>query len=125
MLDSQVAANCGTLLATDTTSPNNYSSHYCTVDKYHDPNAAACTYRDGGLRVFNIKNPYNPSEIAYYKPPRGGRNFFRDRHLVAHCRPPHRSHATIVRWHRYKDEVHLWFGSQDNGFKSWPSPTTC
>jgi hypothetical protein len=135
MLDSQNAANCATILTEDddSTQPVNYSSHYCAADKVEDPNALACTYRDGGLRVFNIKDPYNPSEIAYYKPPARRTQFLPGSALwspaptVSGKAEPGPTGSgtdrlidhtpTLVRWRHYKDEVHLWFASQDNGFQ--------
>jgi hypothetical protein len=46
-----------------------YESHYCTVDKVQDPTALACGWIQSGIRVFDIRNPLAPKEIAYFNPP--------------------------------------------------------
>ncbi|HEX3732339.1 MAG TPA: hypothetical protein VHU91_05390 [Mycobacteriales bacterium] len=46
-----------------------YDTHYCTVDRYADPTAMACSYFQSGIRVFDIRNPEQPRELAYFNPP--------------------------------------------------------
>ena len=46
-----------------------YSGERCNVDRVSNPTMAACGYKDAGLRVFDIRDPYRTKEIAYYKPP--------------------------------------------------------
>jgi len=46
-----------------------YESHYCTVDTPTNPTALACGYFQSGIRVFNVVNPLQPHEIAYFNPP--------------------------------------------------------
>jgi hypothetical protein len=49
-----------------------YSSHYCTADDPHDTTAIACTWLASGLRVFDVRDPLHPREVAYYNS--GGRS---------------------------------------------------
>lgn len=46
----------------------NYDGHYCSVDRLENPTAVACGYAWSGIRVFDIRDPYRPKEIAYYVP---------------------------------------------------------
>lgn len=46
-----------------------YESHYCAVDRPADPTALACGYFQSGVRVFDVRNPLQPREIAYFNPP--------------------------------------------------------
>ena len=52
-----------------------YAAHYCAVPRRSDPGIAACSFILSGLRVFDIRDPYHPTEIAYFNqpPPAGGR----------------------------------------------------
>jgi hypothetical protein len=46
-----------------------YDPHYCTVDHPTDPQALACGWGQSGIRVFDIRNPDDIREIAYFNPP--------------------------------------------------------
>lgn len=47
----------------------NYTGHYCNVPKRVDPEIVACTFILSGLRVFDIRDPLQPKEIAYFNGP--------------------------------------------------------
>jgi hypothetical protein len=46
-----------------------YGAHYCSVDNKQNATAMACGYFESGVRVFDIRDPLRPKEIAYYNPP--------------------------------------------------------
>jgi hypothetical protein len=46
-----------------------YSAHYCNVPRHDDPGIVACSMITSGLRVFDIRDPENPREIAYFVAP--------------------------------------------------------
>lgn len=46
-----------------------YEGHYCDVDRLRDPTALACGYFQSGVRVFDVRRPRYPREIAYFNPP--------------------------------------------------------
>jgi hypothetical protein len=43
----------------------------CTPDNPQNAAVLACAWKESGLRVFDIRNPSRPIEIAYYKPMSG------------------------------------------------------
>lgn len=53
-----------------TTNPiQGYAGHYCNVPKRTDPGIVACSMILSGLRVFDIRDPFHPREVAYFNPP--------------------------------------------------------
>lgn len=46
-----------------------YEAHYCSVDRRIEPTAMACGFFQSGVRVFDIRDPFNVKEIAYFNPP--------------------------------------------------------
>ncbi len=50
-----------------------YAGHYCNVPSRTDPGIVACSMILSGLRVFDIRDPRHPREIAYYNAPIGPR----------------------------------------------------
>jgi hypothetical protein len=51
------------------TTSQGYVAHYCAVPRATDPGILACSFILSGLRVFDIRDPLNPKEIAYFNPP--------------------------------------------------------
>ena len=46
-----------------------YAAHYCNVPRRVEPGIVACSMIASGLRVFDIRDPRNPKEIAYFMAP--------------------------------------------------------
>lgn len=50
-----------------------YGAHYCAVPRRVNPKLVACSFLNSGLRVFDIRKPRRPREIAYFvAPPKDG-----------------------------------------------------
>jgi hypothetical protein len=108
-----------------------YGSHYCSVDNRRNATTLACGYFNAGIRVFDIRDPVRPREIAYFNPP------------GTLTPSPGSNHVTFAQWraggpdwcnaqvHLDADRGTLWTTCQDNGFLSlkftngvWPFPET-
>jgi hypothetical protein len=106
-----------------------YGSHYCSVDNRHHATTLACGYFNSGIRVFDIRDPVRPKEIAYYNP------------SGTTTPSPGSNHVTNGQWRAggpdwCSAQVHLdhargtlWTTCQDNGLLSlkftngaWPFP---
>ncbi|MEQ1439737.1 hypothetical protein AAG565_10255 [Fontimonas sp. SYSU GA230001] len=46
-----------------------YAGHYCNIPTRVDPDIAACSMIISGLRIFDIRDPRNPREVAYFNAP--------------------------------------------------------
>lgn len=121
MLEIDDPANCPTIL-NDPPSVISFSSHYCNVNSRDNPKILACTFREAGLRVFDISDVYRPREIAYYKPRargtevRPGSVFWGPEYANGANRTTDQT-PTDVRFLRQHGELQLWFTSEDNGFQ--------
>jgi hypothetical protein len=51
------------------TTSQGYTAHYCAVPRANEPGIVACSFILSGLRVFDIRDPFHPKEIAYFNPP--------------------------------------------------------
>jgi len=107
-----------------------YGSHYCSVDNKHHATTLACGYFNSGIRVFDIRDPLRPKEIAYYNPPStatpspGSNHAFRAGGWVAGG--PDWCNAQV---HLDAERGTLWTTCQDNGLlmlkftnNVWPFP---
>ena len=48
-----------------------YTGHYCSVPRSAEPGIVACSFVASGLRIFDIRDPLNPKELAYFNKPTG------------------------------------------------------
>jgi hypothetical protein len=46
-----------------------YAGHYCNVPTRVDPPIVACSMIISGLRIFDIRDPHHPKEVAYFNAP--------------------------------------------------------
>ena len=120
MLEVSDPANCSLVL--NDPDRYSYSSHYCAVDRTTDPTILACSWREGGLRVFDVNDPIHPKEIAYYKPPARrtqflpGSIFYNDT-STSTTDGDRTGDQTPTNIRFVPDKKELWFTSQDNGFQ--------
>jgi hypothetical protein len=69
LLETHDPANCSAVLPDIVgLSVFTYGSHYCSVDNKRDATTLTCAYFNSGLRVFDIRDPRRPREIAYFNP---------------------------------------------------------
>jgi hypothetical protein len=115
MLEVAEPANCAKT-AQDPTAFFGYGSVACDVDSPEHATMLACGFFEGGLRVFDIRKPNQPREIAYYKPPARRkeerpasmpRAFWGSTDLTAD--------PVIVP--RFRGNGEIWFLSTDNAFQ--------
>jgi hypothetical protein len=118
MLEADAPMNCKTVMH-DPTVAFGYGSFACSVDDKNNAKLLACGYFEGGLRVFDIRDPNRPSEVAYYKPPAmrtASRPGSEDRDLVSPELTDHTADDVMLPIFR-KNGEEIWFMSTDNGFQ--------
>jgi hypothetical protein len=115
MLEVHDPANANTTRETVDGTIFGYEGHYCGVDDPANTAVVACGYFQSGLRVFDVRDPYRPREIAYYNPPgRTGYQAGSNYNLTGEC--------GTVDWASSMTRVdvaagEIWFTSQCNGFQ--------
>ncbi len=99
-----------------------YEGHYCNVDRLDNPTALACGYFMSGVRVFDIRDPMQPREIAYYNPPaQAGRDvdLSSSEHangLLGRAGADLRADWCSAQVRLIPERGELWTTCQDNGF---------
>ena len=97
-----------------------YGSHYCSVDNKHNATTLACGYFNSGIRVFDIRNPHRPKEIAYYNPAGETTVSPGSNHVIANNFVPGGPDWCSAQVHLHIADGHgrqgtLWTTCQDNG----------
>jgi hypothetical protein len=94
-----------------------YAGHYCNVPSRVDPGIVACSMILSGLRVFDIRDPRRPKEVAYFVTPRPRRPATGDPANYAMSRP-----AFVP------ERREIWYTDGNSGFYAlrmaedvWPS----
>jgi hypothetical protein len=95
--------NCWTFREDTTGGVLLYTSHYVSVDDPRNASLVFITWYSSGLRVFDVRDPAHPKEVAYLNPPVG-----------PDAGVSHDSSTTYTRWVPEKGQV--WFGSGVRGF---------
>lgn len=90
-----------------------YSSHYLGVDDVADTSMVFFTWYSSGLRVFDVRDPYDPTEIGYYI---AGANTDPQHPVREEFGNTNIDYA--YSWVRYRPENgHIWFNNVHNGFQ--------
>jgi hypothetical protein len=94
-----------------------YSAHYCTADNREDTHLVACSRHEAGIRIFDVRDPANPKEVAYYKPPiHTGENIPGSgiNGVPSRTYDWNKSHSRFL---SRNGRMELWTTSADNGFQ--------
>jgi len=116
MLEADAPANC-TQVVHDSKEYGAYGSYACIVDNPENGRLLACASWQSGLRVFDIRDPVHPKEVAYYKPS-ARRSEVRPGSLLA--LDPHSDRTTdpVITFPRFrKGGTEIWLTSVQNGFQ--------
>jgi len=106
-----------------------YGSHYCSVDNKQKATTLACGYFNSGIRIFDIRDPASPKEIAYYNPAGTTTASPGSNHTLAGNWRPGGPDWCSAQVHLNADNGTVWSTCQDNGVLmlkftngAWPFP---
>jgi len=106
-----------------------YGSHYCSVDNKNHATTLACGYFNSGIRVFDIRDPVRPKEIAYFNPAGTTTISKGSNHPIANNWKPGGPDWCSAQVHLDRRRGTLWTTCQDNGLLMlkftngvWPFP---
>jgi hypothetical protein len=88
-----------------------YNAHYCSVDSHEDAQVLGCSYFWSGVRIFDIRDPYSPREIAYFNP--GGTD---DAAPTQQTPGPATAGYASSQVRFMRDRGEIWFTDQRHGF---------
>ena len=116
MLEVHDPANCAKV-APDTAGLSIfiYGSHYCSVDNKNNATTLACGYFNSGIRVFDIRDPVRPKEIAYFNPAGTTTASPGSNHLLGNNWRPGGPDWCSAQVHLDARKGTLWTTCQDNG----------
>ena len=120
MLETHDPANCAKVVP-DLTGLTGflYGSHYCSVDNYQKATTLVCGYFNSGVRVFDIRDPVRPREIAYYNPPMTPDVSPGSNHAVQRqTQQPGGPDYCAAQAHLDAEQGTVWTTCQDNGILS-------
>lgn len=68
LLEVHLPENCEKVTGEGAINGLGYSVHQCSPDRLYNPTILACGWFYSGMRVLDIRDPYNPVEIGYFNP---------------------------------------------------------
>ena len=96
----------------------NYSEERCVANDPMHATMLACSFQNAGLRVFDIRDPFRPREIAYYKPGAPRTAFLPS--SGSWVPGADRTMDKVAGWARWRwtgNDWELWFTSDAHGFQ--------
>lgn len=82
-----------------------YAMHFCHVPRRREPGIVACSSILSGLRVFDVRDPLHPREVAYYVAPAG---------RLTGVSPP--SNWAMARPAFVPERREVWYADANSGF---------
>ena len=82
-----------------------YAAHYCAVPREIEPGMVACSMIVSGLRIFDIRDPAQPREVAYFNQP-----------LVSGPDPSERGAYAMSAPAFVSERGEVWYSDSNTGF---------